>query len=150
MPTKVVLSPCRVFPLLLRPCCFVCTGFGHSMKYLVSCTHPPARAARPGTAKQEEELSVCSALPGSGSARVPEQWWGCACWPCCSGTQPWGELVLWAAQVSPEDSGAVGMAGAGQCELRLGFLGTEGLAGLCHPTAQDRAAGGRKAPSAQS
>lgn len=57
--------------------------------------------------------------------------------------------MLLAAQASPEDSGMVGRAGAEQRELclcHLGFLGTEGLAGLC----QDRAVGTRKAPSTQS
>lgn len=71
MPTKVVLSPRRVFPSLLESRCFVCTGFDWSMKYLPMCIHPPAGAARPGTARQGETLSGWSALPGSASACIP-------------------------------------------------------------------------------
>lgn len=78
-------------------------------------------------------LSGWSALPGSASA----------CVPAVVGQYTLAVLLrvaafrmLWAAQVSPEDGGMVGRAGAGQCELclcHLGFPGTEGLAGLSHP-----------------
>lgn len=82
------------------------------MKYLLTCIHPPTGAARPGTARQRKMLSGWSALPGSASACVPAAVGQCT---LAVLLRVAAFRMLWAAQVSPEDSGMVGRAGAGQC-----------------------------------